>query len=75
MRSTGRRIPDGGRHLNCYGAKKVTREIGKYISENYTFTNKKKDPEYKSWNKSYKEYNSEGVTLDTPLSELFPKYW
>ena len=47
---------DGGRHLNCYGAKKVTREIGKYISENYTFTNKKKDPEYKSWNKSYKEY-------------------
>ena len=25
--------------------------------------------------KSYKEYNSEGVTLDTPLSELFPKYW
>ena len=47
---------DGGRHLNCYGAKKVTREIGKYISENYTFTNKKKDPEYKSWNKAYREY-------------------
>ncbi len=32
---------DGGKHLNCYGAKKVTKYLGKYITENYTFENKK----------------------------------
>ncbi len=47
---------DGGKHLNCYGAKKVTKYLGKYITENYTFENKKDNPEYENWNKEYKKY-------------------
>ena len=47
---------DGGKHLNCYGARKVTREIGKYISKHYSFENKKKDSRYTDWNKQYKVY-------------------
>lgn len=47
---------DGGKHLNCYGAQKVTKYLGKYLDENFDFENKKDDPDYSDWNKAYKKY-------------------
>ena len=32
---------DGGRHLNCEGAEKVSAYLGKYISEHYSFKDKR----------------------------------
>ena len=47
---------DGGMHMNVYGARKVTAYLGKYITENYSFENKKTDSAYSDWNKDCSEY-------------------
>lgn len=47
---------DGGMHMNVYGAKKVTDYLGKYISKNYSFENKKADSTYSDWNKDCSDY-------------------
>lgn len=38
---------DGGRHLNCKGAEKVSAYLGKYISENYSFKDKRHSEKYR----------------------------
>lgn len=47
---------DGGDHLNVYGAKKVTRYLGKYLNENYTLKDCRKDSNSKKWNRSLEIY-------------------
>lgn len=47
---------DKGDHLNYYGAVKVTKYIGKYINDLKLFSDKRNDPEYRSWNDSLKKF-------------------
>ncbi len=47
---------DRGEHLNCYGARKVSLYLGKYISENYRLSGHAGDPAYDVWNKDYASY-------------------
>ncbi len=47
---------DGGRHLNCGGAEKVSAYLGKYISEKYSFKDKRKSDKYADWNNDYMNY-------------------
>ena len=47
---------DGGRHLNCEGAEKVSAYLGKYISEKYSFKDKRKSDKYADWNNDYMNY-------------------
>lgn len=47
---------DGGRHLNCEGAEKVSEYLGKYISEKYSFKDKRKSDKYADWNNDYMNY-------------------
>lgn len=47
---------DGGRHLNCFGAEKVTKYLAEYFDENFSFENRKSDEAYKDWNQCYKKY-------------------
>lgn len=47
---------DGGNHLNNRGARKATLFIGKYINENYSLSDHRKDEAFKSWDRDYREY-------------------
>lgn len=59
---------DGGRHLNCEGAEKVSAYLGKYISEHYSFKDKRDSEEYTDWNNDYLDYvkyiKGESVTME-----------
>ena len=46
---------DGGDHLNIYGAKKVSKYLGDYLNDNYSFKKHNKKI-IKEWNKDYKDY-------------------
>ena len=48
---------DGGDHLNVFGAEKVTRYLGKYLTSNYQFINHKSDTKYKQWIIDSKKYH------------------
>ena len=39
-----------------YGAKKVTSYLGKYLTDEYSFDNKKDNEIYSDWNKACKSY-------------------
>ncbi len=41
---------DGGDHLNYYGAAKATAYLGKYLNSLGSFADRRRDPEYQSWN-------------------------
>ena len=64
---------DGGRHLNCKGAEKVSAYLGKYISENYSFKDKRHSEKYADWNNDYLDYvkymSGETVSLEAQQSE------
>lgn len=47
---------DEASHLNPSGARKVTKYIGQYISENYDVENCHADELYQKWNSDYKKY-------------------
>lgn len=47
---------DGGNHLNSYGARKLTVYLGKYLAENYDFTDRRNDEAYAQWEADYQEY-------------------
>jgi len=49
---------DKGKHLNINGAKKASQFIGKYLKENYTFTNAKRVEIYQQWEKDTEQYES-----------------
>ena len=50
---------DEGTHLNYWGAEKVSLFLGKYLQEKYNLKDKRKDPEYQSWNENYIKYKFE----------------
>ena len=64
---------DGGRHLNCEGAEKVSAYLGKYISENYSFKDKRHSEKYADWSNDYLDYvkymSGETVSLEAQQSE------
>ena len=64
---------DGGRHLNCKGAEKVSAYLGKYISEHYSFKDKRDLEKYVDWNNDYLDYikymSGETVSLEAKQSE------
>lgn len=64
---------DGGRHLNCKGAEKVSAYLGKYISENYSFKDKRHSEKYADWNNDYLDYvkymSGETESLEAQQSE------
>ncbi len=64
---------DGGRHLNCEGAEKVSAYLGKYISEHYSFKDKRDLEKYVDWNNDYLDYikymSSETVSLEAKQSD------
>lgn len=47
---------DKGDHVNFSGAKKVTKYIGEYLSENTDLTDHRNDEKYDSWKKNWEEY-------------------
>ena len=53
---------DGGDHLNVFGAEKVTRYLGKYLTSNYQFINHKNDTKYKQWIIDSKKYHEDKNT-------------
>jgi hypothetical protein len=44
---------DGGDHLNLSGSKKITTDIGKYLSKNFSLTDHRNEEEYAEWAKIY----------------------
>lgn len=49
---------DKGNHLNYYGAKKITKYVGNYLSK-YSLENRAQNPNYSFWNESSTEFKSE----------------
>lgn len=47
---------DEASHLNPSGARKVTRYLGEYITNNYDIVNQRENPSYSFWNEDYNEY-------------------
>lgn len=47
---------DGGNHLNCYGAKKVSLYVGAYIKSCVDLEDKRQNPQYADWNADYQAY-------------------
>lgn len=47
---------DGGNHLNYDGAMKMSDWLGRYLTGNYSFADKRSDPEYKVWDDDYAYY-------------------
>lgn len=50
---------DGGDHLNVFGAEKVTKYLGEYLTSNYQFINHKNEANYKQWNLDSKKYHED----------------
>jgi len=44
---------DGGDHLNLSGSKKITSDIGKYLSKNFSLTDHRNEEKYAEWAKTY----------------------
>lgn len=50
---------DGGNHLNYNGATKMTKYLGKYLSENYQLNDYRNDEAYSDWNDCYDRFMKE----------------
>lgn len=44
-------------HTNIHGSLKTTDYLARYLLKNYGFDDKRRDPEYDSWNEAYKGYS------------------
>ena len=49
--------PDGGDHINVYGAEKVSKYMGKYLNDNYNLPDRRKDSNYSEWFEASKKYH------------------
>lgn len=47
---------DGGEHMNVYGARKVTKYLGSYLSQNFDLPDRRGDGAYRSWNDDVKQF-------------------
>lgn len=50
---------DAGDHLNVYGAEKVSKYLGKILSDKYNIPNRKEDLNYSTWYEASKIYNED----------------
>ena len=51
---------DKGTHLNVYGAKKVSKNIGKYLVDKYSLKDLRDDKELSElWEKDYEQYKKQ----------------
>ena len=46
-------------HCNAYGAKKVTKYLGAYLTEHYDLPDRREDPAYAAWDTQYEAYRKE----------------
>ena len=46
-------------HLNAYGAKKVTKYLGAYLTEHYDLPDRREDSAYAAWDTQYEAYRKE----------------
>lgn len=44
---------DGGSHTNASGSEKCTAFLGRYLTEHYTFTDRRGDKKYRAWDEAY----------------------
>ncbi len=45
-------------HMNTYGAVKLSRHLGAYLTQQFDMEDHREDPAYESWNKDYEKYRS-----------------
>ena len=48
---------DKGRHLNIWGAEKVSKYMGEYLHDNYNLPDRRNDPNYAEWFEQSKKYH------------------
>ena len=46
-------------HMNVYGAEKFSQFLGRYLTENYGFTDKRGDTKYSSWDEAYEAWSAQ----------------
>lgn len=67
----GEDYADYGSHTNAIGAEKCTEFLESYLAENYTFTDKRRENGYESWNDAYALYIEEmDVARQTILDHI-----
>lgn len=59
-------------HLNASGARKITDFIGQYLVKNCGLEDKRKDPEYSSWNDDYDRYREYLDKMIKDMSDYKP---
>jgi hypothetical protein len=60
---------DYGSHTNAVGAEKCTAFLEEYLTEHYTFTDKRSDEAYASWDKAYQDWQEEMETARQTIKE------
>lgn len=61
-------------HLNAFGSNKVTLSLGKFLKENYTLVDHRKDVKYEKWNSYYIYYSHIEAAKDLNREKDIKKY-
>lgn len=56
---------DGGDHLNFSGAKKTSEFMGRYLADNFSLEDHRRDERYQAWNEAYEQYCSSYESSDS----------
>ena len=59
---------DAGRHLNAFGAQKVSLYLADYLKNNFSFSDKRNDSAYSLWNEANEKYKVLYAEKKVPLS-------
>ncbi len=60
-------------HMNVYGAEKFSHFFGSYLKDNYKFTDKHGDEDYKEWESSYIEWEEKALITKQKTDENLEK--
>ena len=60
---------DYGSHTNAVGAEKCTDFLREYLLEHYTFTDKRGEDAYQSWEESYDRWKTEMETARVTIAD------
>ena len=61
-------------HVNIFGADKYTDFLAKYIVDNYSMKDRRKDKRYKEWNKLLKKWNKNKENTKEAINRLIIQY-